>query len=111
MSRSAVLTREARDDLLAELCWIGPDNIAKAKALSEAVFAAAHRLWERPLLGRREPGLLPDPYRFWSVTRFQLVLVYNAAASPPTILRILSTARDFAPILAKIATPPSEPAS
>lgn len=62
MSRPAVLTREARDDLRAALTWMGPDNLQKARALREAVGVAAGRLGERPLLGRRVPNLLPEPY-------------------------------------------------
>lgn len=84
----------------AELRWIGPDRLATAKALRDAVFGAARRLGERPMLGRRQPDLLPEPYRFWSLTRFQVVLVYDAEARPPRVLRILNTARDFAPLLA-----------
>ena len=70
---------------------------------------AARRLGERPQLGRQVLGLLPVPYRFWSLTRFQRVLVYNADAVPPRILRILSTAREFAPLLANIAPPSVDP--
>jgi plasmid stabilization system protein ParE len=103
--RPAILTVEARDDLRAELRWIGPENIPRAQALREAIAAAARHLGDRPLLGRRELDLLPDPYRFWSMTRFQVVLVYNAATMPPQILRILSTAQDLGPLLATIAAP------
>jgi plasmid stabilization system protein ParE len=88
---------------------MGPDNLQKARALREAVGVAAGRLGERPLLGRRVPNLLPEPYRFWSLTRFRLVLVYNAGTVPPRILRILDTARDFAPLLAPIADLPAGP--
>ncbi len=109
MNRLAVLTREARDDLRAALTWIGSDNLQKARALRDAVGVAAVRLGERPLLGRRVPNLLPEPYRFLSLTRFQLVLVYNAGMVPLRILRILDTARDFAPLLAPIADPPAGP--
>lgn len=105
MSRPAVLTAEARDGLLAELRWIGPSNLAKGHALRDAVLIAAKRLGERPMLGRLQSELLPPPYRFWSLTRFQVVLVYNAGVTPPRILRLLSTARDFAPILIGIAEP------
>ncbi|MDQ2763894.1 MAG: type II toxin-antitoxin system RelE/ParE family toxin [Pseudomonadota bacterium] len=108
MSRPAVLTVAARDDLRAELRWIGPDNMAKARALRDAVLVAARRLGERPMLGRAQPELLQPPYRFWSLTRFQLVLVYNAGVSPPRILRMLSTARDFGPLLLGIGDPSGE---
>ena len=102
MSPPAVLTVAARNDLVSELRWIGPDNLPKARALRDAVLVAAKRLGQRPLLGRLQPELLQPPYRFWSLTRFQLVLVYNAGVSPPRILRMLSTARDFGPVLAGI---------
>lgn len=105
MSRPAVLTVEARDDLRAELRWIGPDNLPRARALREAVAVAADRLGQRPLLGRSQPTLLQPPYRFWSLTRFQLVIVYNAASVPPRILRILSSARDLRPLLLDIGEP------
>ena len=105
MSRLAVLTAAARDDLRSELQWIGPDNLAKGHALRDAVLAAARRLGERPMLGRPQLELLPLPYRFWSLTRFQLLVVYNADTRPPRILRILSTARDLGSILAPLAAP------
>ena len=109
MSRAAVLTVAARDDLRAELRWIGPDNLPKGRALRDAVMVAARRLGERPTLGRPQPQLLPLPYRFWSMTRFQLVLVYNAGTIPPRILRMLSTARDLGPLLAEFAGPSDRP--
>jgi len=43
------------------------------------------------------------------LTRFRLVLVYNAGTVPPRILRILDAAQDFAPLLAPIADLPAGP--
>jgi plasmid stabilization system protein ParE len=80
--------------------------MTKVRALRDAVQVAARRLGRRPLIGRMQTGLLPAPYRFWSLTRFQVVLVYNAASAPPRILRILNTAQDFAPLLASLSEPP-----
>jgi hypothetical protein len=54
---------------------------------------------KRPLLGRRRPDLLPDPFRFWSIPRHSLFLVYDPGANPPSILRVLSTDRDLGSIL------------
>lgn len=105
MSRPAVLTREARDDLRAELRWIGPENMTRVRALRDAVQLAAQRLGDRPMIGRLQPDLLPAPYRFWSLTPFQVVMVYNADIAPPRILRLLNTARDFGPLLAGISGP------
>ena len=44
------------------------------------------------MLGRTQPDLLRPPYRFWSLPRFKLVMVYDAGVNPPRILRMLSTA-------------------
>jgi plasmid stabilization system protein ParE len=69
---------------------------AAAERLLQAVLHAAERIATRPQLGRRRHDLLPDPYRFWSLPRFGLLLVYNPTTSPATILRVLHTAQDLA---------------
>ena len=100
MSRSAVLAAQARADLRAELAWlVEAEQLARARALRDEVPVAARRLGERPRLGRVRLELLPEPYRFWSMTRFQMLLVYNPTTSPPRILRLLNTARDLAKLL------------
>ena len=70
---------------------------------------AADRLAERPALGRRRPDLLPDPFRFWSIPRYSLLLVYVADPTTPTILRVLSTDRDLGAILLDLTANPDEP--
>ena len=79
--------------------------MARARGLRDAVEHAARRPGAHPLMGRAQADLLPAPYRFWSLTRFQVVLVYDAASEPPRILRLLNTARDFRPLLDGIAGP------
>ena len=73
-----------------------------AEQLLTAVLAAAERLAERPTLGRRRPALLPEPFRFWSLPRWKLLLVYDPATNPATILRVLNTAQDLGPLLADL---------
>jgi len=51
---------------------------------------------------------LPDPFRFWSLPRFALLLVYDPTMSPATILRVLNTAQDLGPLLADLAGPPEK---
>ena len=80
--------------------------MTKVRALRDAVQVAARRLGDRPLMGRLQTDLLPTPYRFWSLTRFQMV--YNPAVTPPRILRLLSTARDLGPLLADLAERPDD---
>lgn len=104
MNLPAVLTASARDDLRAELRWIGPDR-PKARRLRDAVQTAARLVGSHPLAGRSDLGLLPAPYRFWSLPAVRLAFVYDASTEPPRILRLLSTAKDFAPLLAGIGKP------
>ena len=75
---------------------------AAAGQLLTMVLAAGERLAQRPLLGRRRPELLPEPYRFWSIPRYRLLLVYDPTTNPATILRVLNTARDLPPLLADL---------
>jgi hypothetical protein len=63
---------------------------------------AGERLALRPFLERRRAELLGEPFRFWSLPRFELLLVYNPTTSPPTILRVLHTAQDLALLLADL---------
>ena len=85
--------------------WIAAANMARARGLRDAVQVAARRIGKHPLMGRAHVDLLPAPYRFWSLPRFRIVLVYDAASEPPRILRLLNTARKFGPLLEDIAGP------
>jgi plasmid stabilization system protein ParE len=73
---------------------------ATAERLLSAFLDAGERLALRPQLGLE---LLPDPFRFWSLPRLGLLLVYDPAPNPALILRILHTARDLGPLLADLA--------
>ncbi len=90
----------ARRGLRNASVWIGRENPVAANALISEALRVANLLAKQPMLGRQRPGLLPEPYRFWSLRGFPYLLVYNAAASPPQILRVLHTARGLAPVLA-----------
>jgi hypothetical protein len=52
---------------------------------------------------RGRPELLGEPFRFWSLPRFELLLVYDPTTHPPSILRVLHTAQDLALLLADLA--------
>jgi plasmid stabilization system protein ParE len=45
---------------------------------------------------------LPPPYRFWSLTRFGYVLVYDPQTDPVEILRFVHTKRDLPRVLADL---------
>lgn len=101
----------AQADLDEAVGWLLDHGYAAAAAerLLASVLDAADRLAARPLLGRRRPELLPDPFRFWSIPRHSLVLVYQADPDRLTILRVLSTNRDLGPLLDELAGDPGEP--
>ena len=87
--------RELRDAVL----WIEQDNPTAADALLAAAIAAARQLQARPKLGRVRLDLAPARYRFWSVRGFPYLLVYDAEAEPPIILRVAHQSRDLPAIL------------
>ena len=102
MSRFRNLSPDAADDLDAMIGWMldRGTSAALAERVLAAVLDAADRLADRPMLGRRRPDLLPDPFRFWSIPRHQLLLVYDPSATPAMVLRVLSTNQDLLPLLA-----------
>lgn len=78
------------------------------QALRTAVVTAARRLGANPLLGSPRPHL-PAPYRFWSLTRFGYVLVYDPRTDPVEILRFVHTKRDLPRVLADLRDAPELP--
>ena len=113
MSRFRNFSRQAAADLDHIAGWMldhGRTGSA-AERLLTTVLAAGERLADRPLLGRQRPDLLPVPYRFWSIPRHRLLLVYDPTTTPPTILRVLNTAQDLPPLLADLRNPSDDPAA
>ena len=102
MSRLGVFSRQASVDLDEAVSWHldGGGSAASAGRLLQDVQAAAAKLSDKPLLARRRPDLLPEPYRFWSLPRHRLLLVCDAAEVTPRIVRVLNTSRDLPPLLA-----------
>ena len=111
MSRFRNFSRRAAEDLDATVGWLLDRGGAASAAeqLLTAVLAAGERLAQHPLLGRRRPDLLPEPYRFWSIPRWRLLLVYDPTTNPASILRVLNTAQDLPPLLTDLRDPPDTP--
>jgi len=110
VSRFRNFAPQAAADLDQAVSWL-LDRVAApgaAERLLLAVLDAGERLASRPSLGRRRPELLPDPFRFWSLPRFGLLLVYDPTTSPATILRVLNTAQDLGPLLADLTGLPDD---
>jgi len=96
---SPLFTPRAERELRDAVLWIEKDNPAAADALLAAAIAAARRLQARPKLGRVRLDLAPVRYRFWSLRGFPYLLVYDAEAEPPIILRVVHHSRDWSAIL------------
>jgi toxin ParE1/3/4 len=96
---SPVFSPRARRELREAAVWIAEDNPAAAEALLAAAMGAARRLQERPKLGRVRLELAPERYRFWSLRDFPYLLVYDAEADPPIILRFVHQSRDLPAVL------------
>ena len=111
MSRLRNFSRQASADLDDAVGWLLDHGVAPASAeqLLTTVLAAAERLAERPALGRRRPDLLPEPFRFWSIPRWKLLLVYDPTTTPATILRVLNTSQDLPTLLADLRDAPDAP--
>jgi plasmid stabilization system protein ParE len=102
---------QAQADLDEAVSWLldHGHTSAGAERLLTSVLEAAALLARRPVLGRHRADLLPHPYRFWSILRHRLILVYDSSTEPPTILRVLSTDRDLGPLLSDLQGLHSEP--
>ena len=68
---------------------------AAAEKLLAAVLEAGELIANRPLIGRRRPDFLPDPYRVWSLPRLGYILVYKPTTTPARVVQVLITARDL----------------
>jgi toxin ParE1/3/4 len=47
--------------------------------------------------------LAPSYYRFWSLSRFPYILVYDTRVRPARIARVVHMARDLGPLLADLS--------
>lgn len=99
---SAVLAPRARVELRAAARHIAEDSPDAARALVAAVQAAAARIGAHPLIGAERPVYAPTPYRFLALRGFPYLLVHDAAAAPPRILRVVHGARDLPGLLAAL---------
>lgn len=86
----------------------GPGGVDRARRFAQAVAAAAGRISQRPLLGHRRAAFLPDPYRFYAVTGFEYLLVYNAERADAPVARLVYMGRDLGPLLADLLSSPDD---
>jgi plasmid stabilization system protein ParE len=105
LTRPARLSRVAQREFAQALRNM--EHVVAAEQLQRAVADAARRIGRNPSLGSVRPHL-PAPYRFWSLTRFGYVLVYDPQTDPVEILRFVHTKRDLPRVLADLWDAPED---
>lgn len=88
---------EARLDLLEIWEYIAHDNLDAADRVVREIAQAVLMLARNPEAGHRRSDLTSKPVRFWPV--YSYLIVYDPAARPLEIVRILSGYRDVASLL------------
>ena len=88
---------EARLDLLEIWEHIAQDNLDAADGVEQEIEQAASMLARNPELGHFRRDLTSKPVRFWPI--YSYLIIYDPAARPLEIVRILSGYRDVVALL------------
>ena len=91
----AIFSTRARREFNKALRDVAEENPTSARALKETVEHVARNLGEYPQMGVERPTVATAPTRFFPLTGFRYVLVYDPALKPPVILRFLHESRDI----------------
>jgi plasmid stabilization system protein ParE len=93
-------TPQAPNDLFEIWSYIAQDNLEAADRVEEAIYGTCEFLADSPLAGLLRKDLTSLPVRFWMVPRFpNYFIVYDSAAKPLEVIRILHRARDVGSII------------
>jgi toxin ParE1/3/4 len=96
---SARLSRPAQRDVQEAVGWIFENHPGAAGRFVDSVEAALARLGEYPMSGSTRVHITARPLRFWPLSGFPYILVYDVAVTPPVVMRVLHGARDFKSLL------------
>lgn len=88
---------EARLDLLEIWEYIARADVDAADRVEQEIRLAVIQLAHNPELGHLRRDLTSQPVRFWTV--YSYLIIYDPAARPLEIVRILSGYRDVAAML------------
>ena len=88
---------EARLDLLEIWEYIARDDLDAADQVEQEIRLAVLQLARNPELGHLRRDLTSQPVRFWRV--YSYLIIYDPAARPLEIVRVLSGYRDVAELL------------
>ncbi|RJF80463.1 type II toxin-antitoxin system RelE/ParE family toxin [Oleomonas cavernae] len=91
----ARLSPRARRELTEAIRRIAKDNPLAAEALHQTVIKAAALITDNPRIGFVREAWAGTSRRFFVVSGFPYLLVYNAERHPPLILRVVHGAHDL----------------
>jgi toxin ParE1/3/4 len=94
-------TPRAARELERAAAQIAENNPDAAEGFLQAALTAAARVASRPGLGSIRAHA-PLRYRFWPLTRYSHLLVYDATATPVLILRVVHMRRDLPELLSDL---------
>jgi toxin ParE1/3/4 len=100
MMAEVCFTPIAAQDIRTAIACITRESPATARALRNGIKTGARRIGAHADTGIAHPVLADAPVRFLTLTGFPYVLVYDAAARPALILRMLHGARDLPELFA-----------
>ena len=93
-----VVSPEAKDDLREIRHYlVGQGGVRLARYVLQEITAAFRLLASRPEVGHLRQDLTPLPVKFWSV--FGYLIVYDPAARPLAIVRVLHGKQEVESIL------------
>ena len=97
--------------VVREADWAARSESVEIRGATACRLCSPPRFWtvSRPFRGHRRLELSPDPYRFYAVTGFDELLVYNTARTGAPVARVLYMGRDLGPLLADLRDPPETP--
>ena len=82
--------------------WIARDNKRAALGLRSVISDTLERIGRYPLIGVERPDLARAPMRFLWLSAYPYVLIYNSGRTPPTVNRVVHTARDLPTVLGAV---------
>ncbi len=92
-----VLTTIAAQDIREIYTYIAAERPGAASKVRERTLIALKRIAEHPGIGHVREDLTDKPVRFWPTGRYWVI--YDPAARPVQIIRVLDGARDVAGLL------------
>ena len=98
----AALSRTATRDFLAVVDSITNESRRAAGKFTDEVEDALVRIGRHPQIGAERRELADPPVRCWTLQRYRYLMIYDAAMSPPSILRILHGLRDLPELLSDL---------